>query len=336
MQLDSARHLKTLVSTTILAPLTAGGEAVTRSLAVSATAIDKLPDTHPSIAVGLAPRKRNQYHLAIRCQREELMGGKEMEQITKKAKGEIDVRFIGRLRKREAVPWYRTRVRPLQIGVSCGHFKITAGTLGCFVKLKSDAAGKIHILSNNHVLANENRAKKGDVILQPGHFDGGANPIDAVATLTKFVRLKKNTANQVDCAIAELAPGQEAELRAIKGLGKLAGVGPDFIDEGTTVAKLGRTTGLTRGRVTAFELDNVVVQYDAGNLRFDNQIEVEGADDDAFSAGGDSGSVIAEESTRLAIALLFAGGDVGGSNGKGLTYANPIHPVLDALKIELA
>jgi len=28
-----------------------------------------------------------------------------------------------------------------------------------------------------------------------------------------------------------------------------------------------------------FELDNVVVGYDIGNLRFDNQIEIEGADD---------------------------------------------------------
>ena len=56
----------------------------------------------------------------------------------------------------------------------------------------------------------------------------------------------------------------------------------------------------------------------------------------ASSVRGDSGSVIVEESTRLAVALLFAGGDVGGTNGKGLTFANPIHAVLDALKIDLA
>jgi hypothetical protein len=36
-----------------------------------------------------------------------------------------------------------------------------------------------------------------------------------------------------------------------------------------------RTTELTRGRATAFELDNVVVGYDLGNFRFDNQIEIE-------------------------------------------------------------
>ena len=36
-----------------------------------------------------------------------------------------------------------------------------------------------------------------------------------------------------------------------------------------------------------------------------------------------------------AIGLLFAGGNVGGSNGQGLTFANPIGAVLDALKVDL-
>jgi hypothetical protein len=101
------------------------------------------------------------------------------------------------------------------------------------------------------------------------------------------------------------------------------------------VAKIGRSTGLTRGRVTAFELDNVVVGYDIGNLRFDNQIEIEGAEAGPFSQGGDSGSVIVDEELK-AVALLFAGGDQGGTNGQGLTYASPIHKVLEVLAVELA
>ena len=35
------------------------------------------------------------------------------------------------------------------------------------------------------------------------------------------------------------------------------------------------------------------------------------------------------------MALLFAGGDSGGSNGRGLTYANPIDQVLSNLKATL-
>jgi hypothetical protein len=135
--------------------------------------------------------------------------------------------------------------------------------------------------------------------------------------------------------VAALDAGIKFNARSLAGLGgSLAGVGEPFLDDGTPVAKVGRTTATTRGKVTAFELDNVYVNYDIGNLRFDNQIEIEGDGNDPFSQGGDSGSLIVD-ADRKAVALLFAGGDVGGSNGKGLTYANPIDAILKALKIEL-
>jgi hypothetical protein len=224
-------------------------------------------------------------------------------------------------------------VRPLRIGASVGHFKVTAGTLGGFVRPRG--GGPLALLSNNHVLANENRAKRGDAVLQPGRFDGGADPDDAVARLAALVRLKRIGKNFVDCAVADLDDGVPANETKLTGLGKLRGVGDVFVDEGTRVAKLGRTTGLTRGRVTAFELDNVTVGFDLGVLRFDNQIEIEGGGSGPFSAGGDSGALIVG-ADRRAVALLFAGSDQGGANGQGLTYANPIHAVLDALQIELA
>ena len=98
--------------------------------------------------------------------------------------------------------------------------------------------------------------------------------------------------------------------------------------------KIGRTTGHTRGRVTAFELDNVVVAYDTGNFRFDDQIEVEGADDAAFSQGGDSGSLVVLRERAGRVGLLFAGSDQGGSNGTGLTYVNALGHVLSGLKAD--
>ena len=104
---------------------------------------------------------------------------------------------------------------------------------------------------------------------------------------------------------------------------------------GDVVHKVGRTTGVRHGRVTAFELDGVAVEYDIGVISFDNQIEIEGPGNKSFSDAGDSGSLIVDDQ-MLAAALLFAGGDHGGSNGKGLTYANPIAAVLKALKVKLA
>ena len=77
------------------------------------------------------------------------------------------------------------------------------------------------------------------------------------------------------------------------------------------------------------------VQYDIGVVSFDDQVEIEGSGSESFSDSGDSGSLIVDDDMKGA-ALLFAGGDHGGSNGKGLTYANPIGPVLSALRVKLA
>jgi hypothetical protein len=96
-----------------------------------------------------------------------------------------DVYEVGYLR---AYDTPRDRFRPLvPSGVSIGHYKITAGTLGTIVTDRQ--TGEKLILSNNHVLANSNDAQVGDPILQPGPTDGGQNPGDVVARLERFVRL---------------------------------------------------------------------------------------------------------------------------------------------------
>ena len=78
----------------------------------------------------------------------------------------------------------------------------------------------------------------------------------------------------------------------------------------------------------------VLVMRTTAGIRFDGQIEIEGAGEGAFSQGGDSGSLIVN-AERKAVALLFAGGDQGGSNGRGLTYGNPIDKVFDSLGVDL-
>ena len=245
------------------------------------------------------------------------------------------MRYVGRIRAR-AKPWYRSKQRPLLVGSSTGFLAsgfIMAGTLGCFVRSGSSTA--LYILSNNHVLADENRYPKGGAIVQPGTLDGGSPTADRVAKLTRFVRLDTGQPNLVDCAIAQLNSGIQADVHKLKGIGTLAGQRSADLQIGDIVHKVGRTTGVRHGRVTAFELDGVSVQYDIGVLTFDNQIEIEGAGNKSFSDAGDSGSLIVDDQMQAA-ALLFAGGDHGGTNGKGLTYANPIAAVLAALKVKLA
>ncbi len=330
MQLDSVRELKAALTSSILAPL---AESVTtrRLLNVAAQPVTAAAGMHRTIALGVVKAGKQDYKLAVRLQRRAMENSPQLDAIQRQSKGEADVRYIGRVIKR-APPWHQKRNRPLRIGGSIGHYKVTAGTLGCFVRRRADEV--VLILSNNHVLADENRGKIGDLIIQPGTYDHGRNPADAVGKPANFVRLKRTGANRVDCAVASVIPEVKYKTTRLSGLGKLAGLGDALLNEGLEVAKAGRTTGTTHGKVTAFELDNLVVGFDLGDIRFDDQIEMEGAGDAGFSDGGDSGSLIVDAELR-GVALLFAGSDQGGGNGHGLTYANPLRTVLDQLKVDL-
>jgi hypothetical protein len=303
------------------------------------------PDGHRTLALGVAPGTRSEFRLAVRVQRSALRSSALLDRIRAEAKGEVDVRMVGRIVKRtvpggasatagEERPWHQQRQRPLLPGASVSHIDVTAGTLGAFVM----RGRRVHLLSNNHVLASEDRGKAGDPIVQPGTMDGGRQRRNAVATLGKWIRFRKRAGNAVDAALGVLAADVEydpARLTAIvrRGTRALRGVGPE-VDSGTRVHKVGRTTGATTGRVTAFSLDNVVVAFDTGNVRFDDQIEIESTGTRPFSDGGDSGSLIVDDD-MLAVALLFAGSEFGGRRNLGLTYANPIGAVLSALDATL-
>lgn len=328
MRLDSVRELKQRAIEDVVRPMRAAAPR-SMDLAFAAAPMEVTEAKPRLVALGIAPAGRNQYKLAIRLQRRSLEQAPEVEKLIRLARNEVDVRYIGRVRKRAVN--FRSKHRPLIIGCSVAHVKVTAGTLGGFVKRRR--GGDTCILSNNHVLANENKAKRGDAILQPGPYDRGKGA-DAVAKLADFVSLRLRGKNRVDSAIAVVNFSIDCDLAKIPGIGVLKGVFAGAIEDGLRVRKAGRTTGVTRGRVTAFEVDDVVVEYDLGSISFDNQIEIEGSGSGPFSDGGDSGSLIVD-SKGYAVAQLFAGTDSGGRNNKGLTYATPIQAVLDSLKVDL-
>ncbi len=330
MKLDSARELKLQVTSSLLR-IRPSRRSEIGAFAIPARRAIEVDPIQRSLAVGIHLHSRGNYRLAVRVQRRSLEDTSYVESIHRTAKGEVDVRYIGHVAK-QASSFYQSRHRPLLIGTSIGHYAITAGTLGSFVKRRDN--GAILILSNNHVLADENRGKRRDAIIQPGSYDGGHQGSDQVGSLDSFVKLQKTAANRVDCAIAAIREGIQYQVGRLRNVGTLTGLAEDP-EAYELVEKLGRTTGHTRGRVTAFELDGVTVGYDLGNLRFDNQIEIEGAGSGPFSLGGDSGSLIFSSGDYAGVALLFAGSDQGGSNGKGLTYANPLTTVLRRLRCEL-
>lgn len=324
MQLDSVRSLKRelyepLVRKAGLRPQQAP------EVSVPAGRTEEVALAQPGLALGIAAGKTgNDYRLAVRIQHRDLIGSRRLEAIERAARNEVDLQYIGLLRKHDT---HRMRARPLRIGYSVGHKAITAGTIGAFVRTTSDPRPRL--LSNNHVLADEDRAAVGEEIIQPGQYDGGDVATDSIAILERFQALTKIEANHVDAALALLH--EEVEFcTSIDGLGPPYGFAP--AEEVINVSKVGRTTGLTLGAITAIEVDNVVVDFATAQLRFDNQIEIAG-DSQSFSMGGDSGSLVVNSADTRAVGLLFAGSEFGGPNNTGVTYANPITEVFERLDI---
>ncbi|WP_116947131.1 chymotrypsin family serine protease [Jiangella endophytica] len=282
------------------------------------------------VAVGVCVVGPATYGIAVRTFGSSPLADEVVAAGRELAGDECDIRDVGVVR---AFQWdaaeLRKRQRPLRPGLSVSHVDVTAGTIGAFV---TDESGALLVLSNNHVLADSDRGAAGDIVVQPGVADGGTAAGDRIGVLDGVVALDPVAPNLVDAATARLDDG--IEVSAEYPAGALAGW--VAVTDDIEVEKAGRTTGVTRGRVSAIEIDGISVQYPAGVMDFDDQIEVTGAGSTDFSAGGDSGSLVYRPDTREAVGLLFAGSDTGGPNGQGLTYCNPIGVVLDRLGVHLA
>jgi hypothetical protein len=227
------------------------------------------------------------------------------------------------------------QAEPIQLGTSGGWGEDLAngfccgGTLGCLI----DIGGRRFILSNYHVLqsdivpgGNGIVAGTGDAVIHPGLIDAGcaAEQARVVATLSGIASLPNSN---VDAAVAEVLPNMVDPAGAILEVGVISSsTVPAYV--GQSVKKSGRTTGLTRSRVSAVNA-TISVEY-AGECGgkpvfakvFTGQIIVSNTRN-RFLNGGDSGSLLVEDANTLprAVGLLFAGSNT-------MAVANPIDEVL--------
>jgi Peptidase family S64 len=220
--------------------------------------------------------------------------------------------------------------RNLNFGVSGGNTDdITrrfccSGTLGA---LLTDGTNQ-YILSNNHVLGLSGKANAGDDISQPGLIDNGCRVATVVADFTVAPTLGSSN---VDAAIAQLRSGAMDATGEIEDIGiPSSTVATPAV--GMSVAKSGRTTGFTTGTITSTNT-TVSVQYQASCgqgkkfvVSYTGQVVISPG---AFSAGGDSGSlIVTNNASHQPVALLFAG-------SSSATIANPIGQVLDRVSTAL-
>ncbi len=234
----------------------------------------------------------------------------------------------------EAQP-HNFRARPAPGGISVGHYKITAGTIGCLsIGRKAPRNSRLMVLSNNHVLANTNTGVYFDSVIQPGAYDGGTNPADQIAVLESFVPIKfGGVANYVDAANAWAWPDRVRKDHIYRSGNGFAfftmGNTPQYPALNDIVGKSGRTTQLTQGRVVDVNWAGNVNYGAQGLAHFVGQFVVQGIGGSTFSAGGDSGSAIWKWQNGLPpVGLLFAGGG-------GYTIGSPMPWVTYLLDINL-
>ncbi|WP_405874143.1 MULTISPECIES: hypothetical protein [unclassified Streptomyces] len=235
----------------------------------------------------------------------------------------------------------KRRMRPSPSGFSVGNVRVTAGTLGSVVYdflpgATVDPPGpglgtpsKFYILSNNHVLADSNRAQLGSPILQPGAFDGGTDPADRIATLDRFITIQfapqipvERHNNVVDCALGAVDFQDATREQYFSGAPR-AWRRKANVAVGDLVKKTGRTTNISFGRIIAVDATIDVNYGTAGTARFKDQVLTT-----SISAGGDSGSLVTSLD-NVATGLLFAGSSV-------VTVANHIENVRALLRVEIA
>jgi hypothetical protein len=235
----------------------------------------------------------------------------------------------------------RRRMRPCPSGFSIGNVAITAGTLGSVVydfqpgaTTDPPAPGigvptRYYVLSNNHVLAASNAAPIGSAILQPGPFDGGVDPQDRIATLTRFIPIQMAPQvpldqhnNVVDAAIGQVEFADATREVYFNGAPR-AWRRKANVAVGDKIRKTGRTTNVTLGRIISVDATVDVNYGTAGVARFHDQIVTTN-----ISAGGDSGSLVTSFD-NVALGLLFAG-------SSQATIVNHIETVRSLLRVEIA
>jgi hypothetical protein len=173
------------------------------------------------------------------------------------------------------------------------------GTLGMIVA----SGGVPYLISAKHVLA-KNRPGIGDAICQPAG--------------KKTIAIVDYVSRQLDCARARLSEGEAfAELEVLH-IGSLTA--PCEPVEGMVVIKAGAATGVTQGKVSRVNGNEVTIKP-LSDFPLEYQL----------SDTGDSGAIWVESQSRAPVAMHTSAQ----SGGASVAYAIPLLAVLRELQLVL-
>lgn len=219
-------------------------------------------------------------------------------------------------------------------GSSCSPVNVNySGTIGALIRRRDD--DHIYILSNNHVIGGCNHAPRNTIIMSPAPSDAriGIAPRE-IGRLEIISPLQSGCPDfvppcSIDAALAKVTnptalTSWQGDLT--NGYDTPSRVLPP--KTGMLVKKIGRTTGLTKGKVTTRIAGHMHLTYDVDGFNatvyFSNFWFVQSNDNDLFARPGDSGSLVVTDDAQAAVGLLF-------SVAKQGACMLPLIPVLNAL-----
>lgn len=225
----------------------------------------------------------------------------------------------------------RASFDPILPGISIGNLsKQTTGTIGAIVYDK--VTGDEHILSNWHVLCGSPGSHAGEPIVQPGPQHLGSEPPRAVAQVVKSVDLSLG----YDAAIAKMNVGVPVE-RNILGI-DLEAIGVGEHRPAMHLIKSGVSSGVTHAIVDGVEGSYLMDYSPFGDVkRWMDGIRLipdPAKPENEISLNGDSGALWCDPSSKLAVALHFAGEDQIGPLAE-YALAHPLARALDLLDVRL-
>lgn len=216
----------------------------------------------------------------------------------------------------------------------------SVGTLGGFARRRSDDANGF--ITNQHVAV-----RSGQKIFHPvpwgTHIGTTKEVVELVADEKWYGQFidEPNTWVRADCAFVELESSfPQGDINThMMGVGPLGNVQEISLDDmsiiGQNVLRVGRTTGLRRGRVVAFGYEF----RDEADATAYTDLLIMGQNDIPFSTHGDSGSlIVTDDAEHRPVGLLWGGWQErlrSGHAQENWTYGIALTRVLETLDVDL-
>lgn len=219
---------------------------------------------------------------------------------------------------------------------------IGAGTMGLLAK---DKEGRIYGMTNNHVAGACNNAMPGLPILAPGPLDANEEACDpfTIGRHSRLLPILDGIPENID-----ISRNWDVSIFEITDSDTVTSMQGSYFDtpstvispaSATNVKKVGRTTGLTTGKIIGQSASPIPVSYNVPEhdikktVFFDTVYVVAGDNDIPFSRPGDSGALVVaedEKGVRTAIGIVFAGNEA-----RNHTFILPLSEIFEKLSLTI-